>query len=555
MAQFSLHAYDADVWLPEFKGLQQNEEGLNGDLRFAAEEVNLETPQGVLQPHAGYTLMDGEFISRIETMARFHRRWYSGTGSKEWIVCAAGGKLYYKQADSANAWTQIEMPTGVTSFQSNVWSWVTYEINDTQVVDHPIDVLLISNAEDGMYMVIPPDRPTIFNDLVTKTFNELALLTFDELISPQWQIQMVDTRADRNNDEEPQKKFGVIERYNERVWGTGMTGEPDLLVYSAVYNPTDWRAYPYYDPDDESCDADDPSTWIGQAEDGAGDISQPSWDGDSFNALKAFGNQMIAFKGNRVWRVMGVSPGEFTLSEQYGGGTKYPNTIAVDVERMLFATDEGISLYDGMSITPFIREQIAKVWKTVNKAALDQMCGVLHKDKYYLSFPVDGSTVNNAVIVYDKTEQTVLYYRDMEIESLLSSGDVLYATSSSLPGRVLIMHTNSWESGQSSGAATKWVSPWIDFGYKRIVKGGFDFYFAPEVQDEAVTLRISIETEKKVKTKMYTVDRTVKEHRYKRLHFGGSGRKFRIIIETDEGNKAPWRLVGGLQLVVETDPD
>ena len=45
-----------------------------------------------------------------------------------------------------------------------------------------------------------------------------------------------------------------------------------------------------------------------------------------------------------------------------------------------------------------------------------------------------------------------------------------------------------------------------------------------------------------------------KQHKYKRLHFGGSGRKFRIIIES-AANAAPWRIIGGLHLVVETDPD
>jgi hypothetical protein len=94
------------------------------------------------------------------------------------------------------------------------------------------------------------------------------------------------------------------------------------------------------------------------------------------------------------------------------------------------------------------------------------------------------------------------------------------------------------------------------------VKGGFDLYFTPEVQDEAVTLTISIQTEKKTKTKHYTVNpltererEAEKEHRYKRLHFGGSGRRFRLIIETEAGVTAPWRLIGGIQMIVETDSD
>jgi hypothetical protein len=250
------------------------------------------------------------------------------------------------------------------------------------------------------------------------------------------------------------------------------------------------------------------------------------------------------------------------FNEQYGGGAAYPNTIAVDVERVMMAGNDGMSVYDGMSVSEYAREQIAEIWRTVNRAALDQMCGTLFKNRYYLAFPVNGSETNNAVLVFNKEENTILYYDDLSIESFLPTDDVLYATSSTLPGRVLILNYDSWLCGKSSGAATRWVSPWMDFGYKRIVKGGFDLYIVPEVQTEAVELKISIQTEKKTKIKRYTVNPLTdvliergKEHRGKRLHFGGTGRRFRIIIETEGGSTAPWRLIGGLQLVVETDPD
>ena len=170
--------------------------------------------------------------------------------------------------------------------------------------------------------------------------------------------------------------------------------------------------------------------------------------------------------------------------------------------------------------------------------------------------------VNNAVLVYDMNEGSILFYKDFYIESFLPANEKLFATSSSIPGRILELKFDSWAEGEASGAACKWVTPWMDFGYKRIVKGGFDFYFLPEVQDEAVTFTISVQTEKKYKTKEYTVQPLTdeqreagKEHRMKRLHFGGSGRKFRFIIETASGVTAPWRIIGGIQLVVETDPD
>jgi len=59
---------------------------------------------------------------------------------------------------------------------------------------------------------------------------------------------------------ETPKKFGVITRHAERIWGSGIPSDPDMLVYSAPYDPLDWTAN------------------VEQPQDGAGDILQPSWD-------------------------------------------------------------------------------------------------------------------------------------------------------------------------------------------------------------------------------------------------------------------------------------
>lgn len=566
MAYYSMHAYDADVWIERFLGIRQDDDELHTDIRYAAEAENVETPKGILQPHAAHEVLLGQFNgAKIETLASFYRRWYKGVGSKEWLICAAGGKLYYRQEDYAGEWTQIPMPAGVTAFQSNVWSWVTYETN-VEDADYPIDVLVLSNARDGMLMVIPPDRPKVWDDLMEQTWTTVKANTWGTILSPAWTIRTISIPGD--------KKFGVIERYADRIWGGDIADNPDMLMYSAPYDPTDWEV-----------NTDIP-------EDGAGDVLQPSWDGDSFTSLKAFGDQLVAFKEHRVWRIFGTNPGEYTFKEQFGGGAPFYNTIVVHGERILMADTDGLSIFDGMNVSPYVREQIGELWRRVNRSAMSQMCAAIHKDQYYLSVPIDGSTVNNAMIVVNLISGTVLFYNDLKIESFLANNNHLYATSSDLPGKTLILNYDSWVTGKAAGSATKWVSPWIDFGYKRIQKGGFELYFTPEVQNEPVTLTISVQTEKKKKTKNYTVqplnvvapgksktweqatdaswgafmqhtwgdisgkvDETVRKFRHKRLHFSGTGRRFRVIIETAAGVTAPWRLIGGIQMVVETDPD
>lgn len=550
MGQISMHAYDADVSIGGFLGINNSFTEMNGDLRYAAEAENVETPNGVLQPQAASTILsdpNGTFENKkIETLAVFHRRWYEGPGSKDWLVAAAGGKLYARQDDEGAAWSELPMPTGVSSYASNVWSWVTYEENvevpgegDDPATSYTVDVLLMSNQQDGMIEIQPPDRPRIWDDVSALTWDDLDDNTWDYWASPAWSVEEVPIASTGY-------KFGVIERYAERIWGGNVEGEPDLLVYSRPYAPKNWTA-----------------AGVGeQPEDGAGEVRQPTWDGDQFTALKAFGDQLIVFKKNRVWRISGTNPGEYVFKEQYGDGAPFKNAIVRDVERIWIADEDGFNYYDGMSVNDYARQQLDKLWRRVNKDALDEMCMALFRRRLCLALPIDGSTVNNALIVMNQTDGTFLLYTGIYIESLLAMDDKLLATSSQLPGKVLKIGYDSWEDGTASGAATMWATPWIDFGHKRIVKGGFDLYLTPEVQDEAVTLRISIQTEKKTKTKEYTVNPLTyadvaagKSHKNKRLHIGGAGRRFRLTIETAEGVTAPWRLIGGVQMVVETDPD
>lgn len=533
MAYVSLHAYDADVMVPGFLGLSQADVGMNPDTRYAAEEENLETPNGMLQPRAASVLLDGQFSSRIETLARFYRRWYSGEGSKYFLVAAAGGKLYQRQ-EGGSEWSQIQMPPGVASFLSNEWSFVTYEINFPGS-EYAVDILIVSNDQDGMFIVVPSDIHRLWGVLTKLTWEDLKAQSWEGTFDPEWFMIPVDTKGN---------KFGVIERYAERIWGSKIVGEPDRLVYSAPYDPTNWEA-----------NTETP-------EDGAGEISLPSWDGNSLTALKAFGDGLIAFKEHRIWRITGVSPGEYAVNEQYGGGAPYPGTIVNDVERILMVETDGLSYYDGMSVSPYARKNVEQLWKRVNRSAMRGMCARMFKNRYYLALPVDGSAVNNALLIYDMNEGTILYHTGIYIESMLSTEENLYATSSNLPGTVSLIQYNSWDVGASCGEATEWVSPWMDFGRKNIRKGGFEVYFDPEVQDEAVTLRFSIQTEKKTKTKEYTVQplaseqrRAGREHKFKRLRFSGAGRKVRFIIQTDAGVTAPWRLVGGLHIIAEIDPD
>ena len=193
-------------------------------------------------------------------------------------------------------------------------------------------------------------------------------------------------------------------------------------------------------------------------------------------------------------------------------------------------------------------------------------CRVCGGDLSTRSDDQDEAAINKRHdIYYNTTDGTWMYRDDVSVESWLGTEDTLYFTSSTTPGRIWTWNEDSWATGTATTGTTKWVTPWNDLSAKSIVKGGFEVYLLCEVKTTAVTLNISLQTEKKTKTKTYTVNPLTsteqsagKSHKQKRIHFGGSGRRFRLIIETNKVapySAAPWRLISGLLIVSETDPD
>lgn len=496
MVYYTINAYDADFRVPQFKGLQQYGDGFNGSPIYATELENMDTPAGVLQPAAAPVEYPVRTPSPIKTLAVLYRRWYTGVEDKTILIAASDGYLFaITTTDGTPQIHQLSMPASVNRFKSSTWSWVAYEINP-EGSDAPVDVLLLSNAKDGMYMVRGDD------------------LTVVPVPTP--------------------KKFGVIERHAERIWGGAIEDDPDMLVYSAPFDPTDWEA----------------NTEI--PEDGAGDVSQPSWDGDEFTALRTFGNQLIAFKRTKVWRVVGTNPGEYTFYQQYGGGAPYANTIVVDTDRIIAITDQGPVYYDGSTVNPYQQEAVKELFRRVNKPQLDNACACIFHNILYISLPIDGSEINNAVLIYNRVDQSWLLRTDLHIESFLPTEDTLYYTSSTTPGTIWVYAEDSWKAQNGTKSVCRWVSPWQDFNMKRYGKGPFEVHFVLEAQKGA-KISLSIETEHSIKRKEFKRDLERQGPKQLTAHFPVNGTRFRFILEAPANNNA-WRIIGGIHMIVDHYP-
>ena len=473
-------AYQTNVDLPSFAGIDQSNDGYNMSMRLARFAYNCDFSDGALAPFKLGKSIGVKTQQPIGTLAHLHRRYHVREDEHDILVAISDGVVYTKLLDHDDEWVKR-----YDGLKNSDCDYVTYEINP-QGSDAPVDVLLFTNADDGMFM-----------------------LRGDTL---------------KVNKVRTPKKFGCIARYYDRIWGSGIKDEPDMLVYSAPYDPTDWQANPEI------------------PEDGAGDILQPSWDGDEFVALKSFGSYLLAFKRNAIWKIYGTNPADFVMKQQYGSGSIVQNSICVSTTHVLMLGWDGIMRYDGTSVEPFQQAMVQEIMSKMNKSARDKCCAIMDGKKFMLAMPINGSIVNNSLLIYNITDRCWSFVNDIFIESFLAFDDRVFFTTSNDDGDV-------HEFGLGDVMPLGWVSGYQDLGIKTSVKSAFTLYFMIESEKAYVPITFRIRTEKKVKEKTLMVQ----TGKSKSININNSGRFFRLEIVSNSHHD--WRLVGGVQMHCELDPD
>ena len=560
----SVGSYDATLTIAEFKGLMQfdENESMNTDMRYAADGTNFDTRDGCLFPIAEAVDIDTfSTMTSIKdlvsgTVIHANRKVQIGQGGpwldEDYIFGVAD---IHMQGDESNAYTIVfgdktngwfRYVTGYT-FTSSLFSFVQYEYTPEGATD-PVTVVLMSNNVDGMYMFRADN------------------MSVTAVTTPH--------------------KFGVIAQYGDRIWGTGIVNHPELLCYSAPYDPTDWEAN------------------VSIPEDGAGDIRQLDFDGDVFTALVPYGNSMVAFKKKHIWRLTGLTPSEFYFQEQFGVGTPFPRTIVATPERLFFLTENGVYTYDGVSAAPFQPYALRTVWRDkLNTPSLTSRCrpttaAVLWHDKYILSFADmqtgDALGYNRYNVIYDLRDGSWRYFDEVSwvgasnvthTAALMSAsqffnlnGELYFlpagaaSTNPNVYYRYQKFTRCRWYGNMEEIPAYQttqlpticrgfdWVTPWTDMNCKNILKSHFQIRFWIQTHTDLLNtganagklkLEVTVETERHSKTREMVFDEDVDTPVLMRFNAYGKRARFKFKCRDADGNVRMncWcKIMGGVQI-------
>lgn len=487
-------SYEGSFTIPAPKGIYQALGDTNIGTEYAYRAQNIRTERGLLASSYGTS---GAFPALgegmpIETLTRFYRR--TRPDDPDVFVAASGGAIY-TYTMGTEGWVKR-----AEGFLSSRWSFVTYEAEEDGAT---VDILIMSNAKDGMICVFGSDLRV-----------ERKTLAIGENYAG--------------------VRFAVLGRYAERIWGTGAPGYPDSVFYSRPYDPFTWTGVPE------------------TPELGGGVIGQPTWDGDSFIALTSFGGYLVAAKQSTLFEIRGTDPASFTISEAYGtDGPIGERTLCADGTNLYFLAEGGIGRYDGTALSLLSRDALYETMRmrmggTAGASALATACVSGHV--YYLALCVregEGDVIaeNNTVVEYDAQRGTFMLRKGIRVKDFFALGSKIYYTDAQAPHEVMLY--NDAQAGGYAGRAMEsvWETGWLDLG-KALRKRDFVLRFTADADESDVPVELTIITDRREKTRTVLLQRERRDYRVK---IQLSGVRLRLRLRS-RARAAGWRVYGGIQV-------
>ena len=485
--------YAGSFSIPTPKGVYQAAGDTNINTDYAYRAHNIRTERGLLATSYGTSRAFPSLGEPIETLTRFYRR--NRPDDAEVFVAAAGGKLY-TYTIGTEGW--IERASG---FLSNKWSYVTYEATEE---NQTVDILILSNAQDGMVTIFGSDLRA-----------EKKSLTIGE--------------------EYAEVRFAVLGRYAERIWGTGAPGYPDSVFYSRPYNPFDWTSV-----------KETPEL-------GGGVINQPTWDGDSFVALETFGGYLLAVKQWAAFEIRGTDPSSFTITQAFGtDGPLEARTVVTDLQSMYFLSQSGIGLYDGATLRLLSRDALYETMRMRMDGEQRLATGCMCDHVYYLALAVrenenDVIGENNCVIEFDTERGTFMIRKGLRVKDFYALGGKVYYTQADAPYEVLLYGDEKAKGYLGMPMESVWQTPWLDLG-KAYMKRDFVLRFTAEADENDVPVELTIITDRREKTKTVLLSARRRDYRVKIQQSG-----VRMQLRVRSNRAAGWRIYGGVQVEYTLD--
>lgn len=242
-----------------------------------------------------------------------------------------------------------------------------------------------------------------------------------------------------------------LELYYGRLFAAGDKNHPGRLYWSQV--PGDERTI-----EDWSSVTDAPDVSGGHVEVGT--------DNDPITGLFALSNQLLIFKRDALYRLLGDRPSNFRILPVDASFRQPPHTGCVRyADRLYFLTDEGLCLYNGQTVQRSPAH--AALGRLLKQADFTDCVSACCNDTLYFAVRENPTSENNDVLIeYDVLRDRFMLRRGFGIAGMQGYHGTLYL----LTDRKTVVRLDDSEDYDGEPIEAWWTTPRLDFGHKETKK-------------------------------------------------------------------------------------
>ncbi len=333
------------------------------------------------------------------------------------------------------------------------------------------------------------------------------------------------------------KQVNFLAMHYGRLFAAGDPDKPSLLYYSQT--PGDSRTIENWAADEAS-----PSTSGGSLE--VGETS-----GDPITGLCSLSNQLLIFKRNSIYRLLGDRPGNFRVQRVHAEVERAQHTSLTRYgDAPYWMTGGGLYYFDGQTA---IKSRTARRIRRLLEGASFTNCRAAKKgDKLYFTAYEEARDASgagaardrdNALIEYDIVRQTYMVRRGFEISDLCARDGVLYFMNDQ---RVIYRFD---EGADYDGAPIEayWRTPLTDLNSKPGIKCLQEMYLRGAAEDAGAVLLLDARIGRNLHS--YRCLMPEREEDVLEIPLKNEGRTFSLRFSNEAGSRFCIR--GGIQMTFE----
>ncbi len=464
--------------IPVFYGIQQGVTDNRLNDGESPDACNMDTSGGRLSVAKGYVRENDTAFFSPEDVKRFYV-WNRASGRN--LMIATGDKLYAMD-ETAGEWKLIY------TFSEEA-SAAQYDFQNVKIAS--TEYLLIASGVSRM---------------------------------AKWDGESEEAEAFGSEEGLSNIAINFVELYYSRLFAAGDADNPSRLYYSQA--PGDTRTIEYWTSAEES-------------ENVSGGFVDVGTDSDPITGLFALSNQLLIFKRDSLYRLLGDRPGNYRIQPVNGTMRQPTHTSCVRIGDVLFfLTGDGMYYFDGQTVQR--KADAEKVRTILQNANLSASIGAFCEDKLYFSIQEStGEGANDAILVYDLTRATYMMRRGFSAKGLCAANGTLYV----LDGNGYICRFDEGETYDGARIDAYWKTPMTDLDSKAVNKRLEELYLRGSggiLSLEALTESGTVYNERLMPGE---------SERILELWLTGEGRAFQLVFRNVNGSQ--FTIDGGVELIMD----